>query len=209
MKHWRLWLAAIAVLALAGLYLWWAVDLRWRPATLKRDQTQIAGILQGAGWVSPRPSGPKLYLIAYRDCADCAAFDAAELAKLQAAGVDTRVIMVARAEVNGQARSTAAERATVAQLWIGRDWGLYQRWMAAPLNSWTAPGIPPADGDTARTAVVAAGRQMVEALSPLLKHGGVRFAYPMLIWWDARGAMRACACQQPRSWRYVEDELRP
>jgi hypothetical protein len=206
MKHLRLGLVAILMVLVGALCLWWAVDLRWRPPTLNRDQGEIAGILQGAGWVSPKLPGPKLYVIAYRDCAACLAFEAAEFPKLQGAGVDTRVIMIARADLNGQARSTAPERATVAQLWIGRDWGLFGRWMAAQ-TPWAAPGIAPADGDTARTAVVAAGRSMVETLSPLMKHNGVRFAYPMLFWWDAKGVMHGCACVRPPSWRPVEKEL--
>jgi hypothetical protein len=206
MKHWRSRLAAILLIGVAVLGLWWWMYLRWRPPTLKRDQGEIAAILQGAGWVSPKLAGPKLYVIAYRDCAPCAAFEAAEFPRLQGAGVDTRVIMIARADLNGQARSTAPERATVAQLWIGRDWGLFGRWTAAQ-TLWTAPGIASADGDTARTAVVAAGRSMVETLSPLLKQNGVRFGYPMLIWWDAKGVMHACACARPPSWRPVEKEL--
>ncbi len=30
------------------------------------------------------------------------------------------------------AQSTAAERATVAEIWLSRDWTLYERWTATP-----------------------------------------------------------------------------
>ncbi|HEY5072747.1 MAG TPA: hypothetical protein VII63_12045 [Caulobacteraceae bacterium] len=210
MKHIRLWGMGILVVLLvgAGLWGWWSLDLKWRPHTIKRDQSEIAGILQGAGWVSPKLAGPKLYMISYRSCSDCIRFEEVEFPKLQAAGVDTRVIVIARADLNGQAKSTPAERATVAELWLNRDWRLFQRWAAVrPPDAWTAPGIPPADGDAARTAVIGAGRMAVEALRPLLEHNGIRFAYPTLIWWDKKGVMRGCACEKARSYANVEKEL--
>ncbi len=116
--------------------------------------------------------------------------------------------MIARADRNGLPQSTPAERATVAELWLSRDWDLYKKWLAAsPPSSWTAPGLPPADGDQARTALVGAGRQLVEDLRPLLKRNGLKMGYPTLIWWDKAGAMRACACEDPRSYGPVEKEL--
>ena len=50
------------------------------------------------------------------------------------ANVDTRVIAIARADHEGLQQSTPAERATIAELWINRDWNLYAKWMATP---WT------------------------------------------------------------------------
>lgn len=147
-------------------------------------------------------------MVSYRACPDCVRFAQAELPKLQAAGVDTRVIMIARADRNGISGSTPAERATVAELWVNRDWKLLERWMAltAP-DAWSATGIPPADGDVARTAVIEAGRKAVEDLTPPLKANGVRLAYPVLIWWTKAGVMRGCACERAQSWRFVEREL--
>ncbi|MGI8840385.1 MAG: hypothetical protein ACR2F8_06350, partial [Caulobacteraceae bacterium] len=123
MQRVRQWFAFILIIVVigGGLWLWWNFDLRWRPRAVSKNQAQIAAILDGAGWVSPHLPGPKLYLIAYRDCADCVAFEKGALPKLQAAGVDTRVIMIARADINGLTRSTAPERATVAELWLNRD----------------------------------------------------------------------------------------
>jgi hypothetical protein len=210
MKKFRLWLVGILalVIVVGGVWAWWNLDVRCRPHTITKDQAQIAKILEGSGWVSPRSPGPRLYMISYRSCPDCIRFEAQEFPKLQAAGVDTRVIMIARADVNGLPQSTAPERATVAELWLGRSWKLYQLWSAvSPPEAWTAPGVAPADGDMARTAVVDAGRKMVDDLRPLLKHNGIRLAYPTLVWWTKDGAMRGCACESASSYHYVEKDL--
>jgi hypothetical protein len=187
---------ALAVLAVAGgLWVWWQLGASARPRTVTKNQSEIARLLDTSGWVSPHLTGPKLYMIAYRDCADCAAFQSAEFAKLQAAGVDTRVIVIARPDQNGQVRSTPAERTTVAELWVNRDWGLYQRWSAAPAATWTAPGLTSADGDAGRSAVIDAGRKSLAELTPLLKANGIGPGLPTFVWWDKAGQMRACACQ--------------
>jgi hypothetical protein len=78
--------------------------------------------------------------------------------------VDTRVDQIARRDLNGVAQSTPAERATIAELWLNRSWPLMEQWEAVQADTWTAPGIAPADGDMARTAVVEAGRKLVDDL---------------------------------------------
>ena len=203
------WLVLVGVAVAAGAIVFtvWDLDLRWRPHTITRRQAEIAQALDQSGWVSPHLTGPKLYVIAYRGCADCARLQAQLFPKLQAASVDTRVIMIARADLNGLAQSTPAERATAAELWTNRSWKLFQQWSAAPAETWAAPGVPAADGDAARTAVVYAGRQLVVALTPWLKDNGVTFAYPTLIWWTKDGRMRACACTSAPTYRFVEAEL--
>lgn len=209
MGKFKLWAAIVlAVLVVGGgLYAWWAADLRWRPKEIKRDQVEIAKLVEGAGWVSPGRTGPKLYMIGFRSCPDCIRFKEEQFPALHAANVDTRVIEIARADVNGLAKSTPAERATVAQLWLTRSWGLFEQWNGVPAEAWTAPGIPPADGDPARTAVVEAGRTLVADLRPLLKANGVNFAYPTLIWWTADGTMKACACEKRETYRFVLKDL--
>lgn len=206
MKKWLI-AALIVVLLAGGAFLYWDNALRWRPKTITKNQAEIAKILEQSGWVSPGAPGPKLYMIGFRTCPDCIRFKTEEFPVLHRAGVDTRVIEVARADVNGVSKSTPAERSTVAELWINRDWGLMERWDAVPPEAWTAPGVPPADGDIARTAVVEAGRSMVEDLTPLLKANGIRFAYPLLIWWDKDGQMRGCACEKRQTYRFVRQEL--
>jgi hypothetical protein len=209
MRRLRLWstIALIVIVALGVLAAWWNLDLRWRPHTITRDQAKIASLLQGSGWVSPGLTGTKLYVVAYRECGPCIAFEETQFDRLHAAGVDTRMIMIALPDKNGLAMSTPAERSTVAALWLGRDWTLLQRWLATPPASWTAPGLPPADGDMARTAVIGAGRQTVEDLAPLLKRNGIRLGYPILVWWTKAGVMQGCACLAAPSWRKMEKAL--
>jgi hypothetical protein len=202
-----LWLLLILILAGAGYWALWNYDLRWRPHTITKHQAEIAKALEQAGWVSPGNKGQKLYMIGYRSCEDCVRFKAEEFPKLHAAGVDTRVIEIARRDKNGIAKSTPAERSTVAELWLGRNWALAERWDETPIDAWTAQGTPPADGDMARTAVVEASRNLVDQLVPLLKDNGINFAYPTLIWWNAKGEMRGCACEKRQTYRFVRKEL--
>lgn len=209
MKNFRLWaiLALVLVVAGAGAFTYWNFELRWRPTTVTKNQAEIARLLEGSGWVSPGIEGRAIYMVSFRSCPDCLRFKAEQFPDLHAAGIDTRVIEVARREANGLERSTPAERATVAELWLNRDWSLFERWVSVPVSAWTAPGIAPADGDTARTAVVEAGRSMVDELIPLLKDNGVDFAYPLLVWWDQEGQMKACACERRETYRFLREDL--
>lgn len=200
-------LVLLAVLVGGGFYLFWRFDLRWRPHVIAKNQAEIAKTLEGAGWVSPSLPGAKLYVVAYRECEPCNRYEASEFPVLQRAGVDTRVIVIARADRNGQARSTPAERSTVAELWVNRSWDLYQSWFAVPPAAWTAAGLKPADGDVARAAVIQASRDTVDKLRALLKTNGVNFHAPMLVWWTKDGRMEACACRDARAWGPVRHAL--
>lgn len=210
MKKFKFWagVTLALVIVLGGLIAWWALDVRWRPKTIDKHQVEIAKILEGAGWVSPGGEA-KLYMISFRSCPDCIRFEKEMFPALHKKKVDTRVILVARADTEGVSHSTPVERATVAALWLSRGagWPLYEAWKDAPIEGWTAPGIPPADGDMARTAVVDIGRKMVTDLKPLLKDNGVDFAYPLLVWWTKDGEMHACACDKPQMYRKVRKEL--
>ncbi len=203
--------AILVVLVLgAGLFAWWDFDLRWRPHTITRHQAEIAQLLERAGWVSPSLPGPRLYEIGFRSCEDCVRLRLVEFPKYHKAGVDTRVIMMARRDYNGVAKSTPAERSTVAELWANRKWSLLETWETVPPAAWTAPGIIPADTDTARAAIVEQSRLLVEQIKPLLADNGVDndgFRFPTLVWWDKQGRMRACACESPRTYGNVRREL--
>jgi hypothetical protein len=176
------------------------------PISLSRRAAGVAALLEAAGWVSPGAGGRPLYVIGFRSCGDTVRLKAALFADLLAAGVDIRLITVARRDQEGIAKSSPVERATVAELWLNRDWGLAERWEATPVADWTAEGIPPADGDPARTAAVEAGRALVDALTPLLLDEGVvedRFHYPTLFWPDAEG-WKALVCETPETWPAVQ-----
>lgn len=209
MRKLIIWAALAAVVLIAGLVAWWWLDLRWRPHTITRDRAEVERLLDSAGWVSPGLTGPKLYMVSFRTCPDCIRYKQEEFPKLQAAQVDTRVIMFARADAGEVVKSTPAERATVAQLWVDRrgGWPLMQRWYDTPPTAWTAPGIAPADGDVARTAVIESARGWVEEMRPLLKRNGIDMAFPTLIWTDREGNLRGCACERPQTYRYIREEL--
>src|SRR5579875_429118 len=64
-------LAGILVVAGALVFLLWDLDWRWRATTVTRNQAEISQALDQSGWVSPHLTGPRLYVIAYRDCQAC------------------------------------------------------------------------------------------------------------------------------------------
>jgi hypothetical protein len=211
MRRFFIWSAMAAVLGLilagAGYWAYWNYYARFQPVTVTRNQAEIQQLLDEASWVSAGGGGEPLYIIGYRDSAALQRYEREEAPKLRAAGVEARVILFARPDKEGLAQSTAAERATIAELWLTRDWTLYQRWTATPTNNWTAAGIPAADGNLARGAVVEAGRDFVARLVEDLRDAGLQPRYPLIIWRDREGFMKACACSDSRSWAFIRDDL--
>lgn len=211
MRRFFVWsaLAAFVGLLLAGGGYWayWNFYARFQPVTITRNQADIQRLLDEASWVSSGGGGQALYVVGYRDSGSTQRYEREETEKLRAAGVETRIILFARADREGLTQSTAAERATIAELWLTRDWTLYQRWTATPARSWTAAGIPQADGNLARSAVVDASRQFVVQLTDLLRDAGVQTRYPLVLWRDREGFLKACACDDPRSWAFIRDDV--
>ena len=195
------------VLAVGGYLAYDQLYARFQPVTIARNQGQIQRLLDEASWVSAGGGDQPLYIIGYRDSAATQAYQQQEAEKLKAGGVDVRIIMFARPDKEGAPQSTAAERATLAELWLTRDWDLYQRWTATPSKDWTAAGIPVADGNLARGAVVEAGRQFMSRLDALMRDAGVKPTFPLVIWRDREGFMKACACADSRSWAFIRDDL--
>jgi hypothetical protein len=216
MRRFLLILGLAGVLAVAGaiVFLMWDLDWRWRPHTIGSRQAEIAQALEQAGWVSPHLTGPKVYVIVYPGCDACSGLLAPAIPKLQAAGVDTRMIVIAHPDKNGQALSTPQDRALTAELWTNRSWKLFQQTQPSmagvttpPPTATKPPPPPPADGDAARSAVIEVGRQLAVTLAGELKGAGVGFDYPTLIWWTKDGKMRACACTSAHGYGFVEKEL--
>lgn len=212
MRRFLVWTTLLIIVGLAlagaGYWGWWNYFARFQPVTVSQNQAEIQRLLDDAPWVSPGDvTGSPVYVVGYRDSDALMRFQREEGPKLRAAGADLRVVMFARADVEGLAQSTAAERATVAELWLSRDWTLYRRWSDTPAANWTAPGLAPADGDLTRTAIVAGGRDFARRLGELLEPNGVREGYPVILWRDRQGFLKACACNDARSWAYIRDDL--
>lgn len=162
----------------------------------------VPALLEPAGWVSPGNGGPALYLVCYHSCTDTQRLKAALFPDLLAAGVDIRLITIARRDMGDVGFSTPMERTMVAELWLRRDWDLARRWDTTPAGDWTAEGIPPADGDPEREAAVEAGRRLVDRLVPLLLGEGLaedHFRFPTLFWPDAQG-WQALVADSRDSW---------
>lgn len=211
LRRFLIWsaLSVVLGLVLAGVGVWAYGHFyaRFQPVTIQRGQGEIQRLLDESSWVSSGEGGRPLYLVGYREDPRTQAYAASEAAKLRAAGVEVRVLMFARPDREGVAMSTAAERATIAELWLNRDWTLYDRWSKTPVSNWTAEGVAPADGSLARSAVVEASRQFAARLDVLMKDAGVRPGYPLLIWRDREGFLKACACSDRRSWASIRDDF--
>ena len=119
-------------------------------------------------------------------------------------GTALRIVAFAPADEGGVSQASGPDRATVAELWLTRDWLLYERWMATAPDKWTAAGIPPAEQDTARSGLVETGRRFVERLSALTQADGLSRGYPLVIWTDTDGVMKACACATDGAWRAAD-----
>lgn len=212
MRKFLVWSALAVVIAMAvaagGYWAYWTFYARFQPTVISRNQAEIQELLDSASWVSESGGGAPLYLVGWRDCGACREYERDEFPLLRAAGIDPRVVVIARPDREGLAQSTAAERATVAEIWLTRDWTLYQRWTATPSRNWTAAGIPPSDGNLARSAVVEAGREFQQRLESLLRESGVRAtSYPLILWRDADGFLKVCACSDARSFAFIRDDL--
>ena len=200
-------LALVFVGVGGGLYEWWTLSGRFQPHPITHDQPEITKTLQAAGGVSPGLGGPKLYVVAYRADPALESLYLTDFPRLQDAAVDTTVIMIARPDAQGTPQSSADERSAVAELWVNKNWALFQRWMKASPQTWTGAGIPPADNDVARSAVFEVGRATVDNLTPLLKYNGVEFGYPLLVWWTKDGKMQAVVGDDSRKVDHVLKDL--
>jgi hypothetical protein len=169
---------------------------------ITKDQGKIEHLLKTSGWVSPHLHGKVLYMLSFRSCPDCIRFETEEFPDLHKANIDTRVIMVAR-----RAKSTAPERTGVGELWATRSWKTYEDWTATPVDAWTGDGMKSGDDDPARAALVEKGRALVDELRPLLAENGIELRYPTLIWKDADGQLRGCACEDRVEYKYIRSEL--
>jgi len=211
MRRFLIWtlLATIVGLALAagGFWAYWSMYARFQPVTITRNQAEIQQLLDASPYLSAERGGVPIWIVGYRDSAATQAFAGPEAERLRAGGIEPRILLFARPDRDGIAQSTAAERATVAELWLSRDWALYERWMATSPANWTAAGLPAADGSPVRMAVVERSRELSAELAALLRDAGVPTRWPLVLWRDPQGFLKACACSDRRAWPFIEDDL--
>lgn len=203
-SRWFVFLVTLGVIA-GAMWLWWLVDLRGAPHTIKKDQAVLASALQRAGWVSPHINGRIVYVMVTGECPACGRLENGPLEALETRGVETRIIVVAPPDKGGKAMSTAADRAAVAEFWINRDWSLYKRWRTP--SPTTMAGLAPADGDAARTAVVQTAQASAATIQGVLKHNGVAVGYPVAVWWNKAGDMRASLVDNGAAMAKAEREI--
>lgn len=181
-----------------------------QPRVVDAQAQEIEALLAQASWVSLGGAGAPVHILAHRHDETSARFLTEMAPRLADSGAEVRVTMFAPADRDGVVQSTKAERATVAELWLSRDPALLERWLATDPARWTAAGLPSADEGVARPALVALGRRLAGQLEGLVAASGARVGYPLVIWRDAAGRLRACACTDERSWALVlEDRARP
>jgi hypothetical protein len=170
--------------------------------SITKDAPKIEALLRQAGWVSPHIKGKPLYMLSFRSCPDCIRFETEQFPDLHKAKIDTRVIVVAR-----RAKSTEPERTGVAEVWATRSWKTFEDWTTTPVDAWTGEGLKSGDTDPARAALVEKGRVLVDQLTPLLAENNIELRYPTLIWKDAKGQLRGCACEDRSEYKYIRSEL--
>jgi len=55
--------------------------------------------------------------------------------------------------------------------------------------------------------VVEASREFVARLGEALASNGLQARYPLVVWRDREGFLKACACSDARSWAFIRDDL--
>lgn len=205
---WSILTAIVAVILIGvGYWAYWNFFARFQPMTITQNQAEIQRLLDEASWVSEGGGGQPVYVVGWRDSAAMDRYLREEAPRLKAGGAEPRFILFARPDREGAPQSTPAERATIAELWLTRDWRLFQRWTSTPPRSWTAQGVAPADGNLAREAVVDATRRFDAELTALLQPSGVEPIHPLVLWRDREGFLKACACADARGWAFIRDDL--
>jgi len=170
--------------------------------TITKDGPKIEALLKASGWVSPHIKGKPLYMLSFRSCPDCIRFETEQFPDLHKARIDTRVIVIAR-----RTRSTEPERTGVGEVWATRNWKTFEDWTTTPVDAWTGEGLKSGDTDPQRAALVEKGRVLVDQLTPLLAENNIELRYPTFVWHDARGQLRACACEDRSEYKYIRSEL--
>ena len=75
------------------------------------------------------------------------------------------------------------------------------------VEAFTGEGMPSGDTDPTRAALVERGRKFIVELTPLLAENGLPMHYPTLIWQDAKGRLRGCACEEGETYSFFRKDI--
>jgi len=178
---------------------------------IKKYAEELMAVLNGAAWIhKPGQKGPVLYVVTFRTCGPCIEFKESELDGLLAVGVDVRFIPFASGQIeDGEDSAEPGERAMIAELAKTRSWDLYMGWydMKAETYYATQPLPPSADDDSERTALIANGRKLVDAVEKALTFSRVELGFPAFFWRDKDGKPQTEIGYSPQSFGAVRKSL--
>jgi hypothetical protein len=196
-------IAALAIAGVVGYYYFFQPD---KTQTLSKENSdKMWALLKEANYVSPDypktgDANRAIYVVSNKGCKECRDYEALEFPKFKAAGIETRVYTFTPSAGQG-----AADNATIVDIWLTRDWNLYQTWVKDPL--WKADGAPQ-NPDMARRYVLKATQDFysqVRALIPAKTPSDVH--PPMVMWATKDNLIKVCFCDNDRTYHNVTDDF--
>jgi len=136
---------------------------------ITQDVDTLDGILAEIAFTSPHTEDSHIYQISFRTCPPCIQAHKNMLPKLQEAGVETRLVTIAR-----RGNSTADERAAVVEN-ARRGWSFTQAW-------WE---------DNSPRRELERLQYNTAHLARVFAKNGKRFAFPTFIWQGQDGRYKA------------------
>ncbi|MDV6331407.1 hypothetical protein [Asticcacaulis sp. 201] len=233
-RKFLLWAMAFVVIVPTlfgvGYWFYWDQFQRYAPVTIQNsaDIAKLQSLLDRADYVSPdyqkailttgpasgvttsvtQPVAKKwVYMVGFRTCDTCRAYEDIEFPRLQQGNIETRVIPFALADNGTVKQSTPEERSTIAELWLNRSWPLYVKWRNTPAEVWKAENIEVADNDLARSGVVWASRDFINQIAPILRNNKVNVAYPLVFWRNKNNDLRVCSCSSKKAYHFIRQDL--
>lgn len=167
--------------------------LQLEAPTLMEETAELETLLSEMPWVSKsmtetKPDAKIIYQFSFRTCPPCISFKTEAWPALEAAGIETRLVMTARRK-----KSTADERTAVVELARTRDWDMAQAWMKSnsPKGYYRKMTFPAADGNKPREDDLEKLRGQIDMLDEILAVNGLDMAYPTILWQDAENVWHA------------------
>lgn len=174
---------------------------------LETAEPLLEDVLNNIAFTSPSSGYNEavLYQISFRTCPPCIQSHDNILPKLQAAGLDTRLVTTAR-----KGRSTEKERAAVVENARRKDWAFTQEWWAGrnPNRFYAETELPAVDGDAQREAELRQLQNHVYELANVLAANGAKFAFPTLIWKTQAGDYKAAIGYNPSLTTQILSDIR-